>query len=148
MKQTQGFTVVELMIVIVIAGVLLAAGIPGFISMARQNAVTTTSNELLNSVLLARSEAVRQEQDVTLTPSATGWQVVDEDGDDIQNKTVDNRDITIVGANPITYNPRGRTTNNVAETIAIQYEGTNESYLCLSLTGRPYIKSAEEGTCP
>ncbi|MEJ2610515.1 MAG: GspH/FimT family pseudopilin [Candidatus Thiodiazotropha sp.] len=147
MKQIQGFTVVELMITLVIVGILTAAGIPAFLNMIENNTITTTSNGILNGILLARSEAVLNDVDVTFTPSASGWQVTNPTGDVIQSETIDNSNIAIAGPT-IVYTPRGRKANNTAQTISISYKNSLKSRVCLSLTGRPFIVLAEDGTCP
>jgi type IV fimbrial biogenesis protein FimT len=113
--------------------------------MSQRNKVSTTSNELLGAVLLARSEAVRQEESTTITPVSNGWQVTSQ-GVDLIDHVVDNN-ITIDG-DPITYNPRGRASLTTTKSISISYDGAVKSRLCLSLTGRPFIRSVEDGTCP
>jgi type IV fimbrial biogenesis protein FimT len=153
MKGTKGFTVIELMVSVVIASILLAAGIPAFFESIQRNAVTTSSNEILGSLLYARSEAVNREVNVTFTPAVNGWQVdadiEDDDGNvigttNLLNETVGNANITLAGA-AIIYNSRGRSGQDAIE---ISFEGTLQSRICISLTGRPYIKSVTEGVCP
>ncbi|MEJ2427259.1 MAG: GspH/FimT family pseudopilin [Candidatus Thiodiazotropha sp.] len=145
MKRTKGFTVVELMISLAILGVLVAIVVPGFRDLAERNAVTNASNELLNGLLFARSEAIRTEIDTTFTPLANGWQVTS-GVDTIKDQNATHTSITITG-NPVTYNARGRTVPANAETLTIKY-GDVKSYICISLTGRPYTKSADNGVCP
>ncbi|MES9850933.1 MAG: GspH/FimT family pseudopilin [Candidatus Thiodiazotropha sp. L084R] len=148
MKGTSGFTVVELLMTIVIGSILVAIAVPSYTSMVERNAVSTTSNELLSGLLLARSEAIRQEEEtVTLSPSSNGWQVDMELGTNLVNYTADSGNITITG-NDITYNARGRANLASAQSIDISYDGTVKSRICLSLTGRPFIRSAEAGACP
>jgi prepilin-type N-terminal cleavage/methylation domain-containing protein len=147
MKRTKGFTVVELMIALAILGVVVAIVIPGFRNFVERNAVTTTSNELLNGLLFARGEAIRTEIHTTFTPLAHGWQVTDDDDVTIKDQNATHTGITIVG-NPVTYNARGRTVPANAETVTIQYDGEVKGYVCISLTGRPYTKSADNGVCP
>ena len=58
-RQNTGFSLIELMVVIAIVAVLLTLGLPSFQSSLRSNRIATTSTELLASLALARSEAVR-----------------------------------------------------------------------------------------
>ncbi|MES9832150.1 MAG: GspH/FimT family pseudopilin [Candidatus Thiodiazotropha sp. LLP2] len=146
MKGTKGFTLIELLMAVIVAAILVAIAIPAFIDMTEQNAVSTTSNELLGGLLLARSEAVRQEELTTFTPLNDGWQV-DAAGVNLLTHVVDNVNLTIDG-DPITYNARGRAALDNTESIEISYEGTVQSRICLSLTGRPFIRSVENGACP
>jgi type IV fimbrial biogenesis protein FimT len=90
--RVSGFSLVELMITIAILAVLLAIGLPSFQGSLRSNRVTSTTNELMASISLARSEALRNPGGAVLcttTDGATcggnwnnGWMVwVDVNGD-------------------------------------------------------------------
>lgn len=54
-----GFSLIELMVAIAIVAILLAVAFPSFEDSMRRNRLATTTNELLGSVALARSEAIR-----------------------------------------------------------------------------------------
>ena len=151
MRIYKGYTLLELLVTLAVAAVLMTFVVPGFRGMIESNNVATTSNEMLGALLYARSEAVRIEADVTFTPEADGWLVTTEDGVNIIDQTVDNENLTItenITANEVTYNPRGRADIIVGDSIDISFDSTVRSRVCLSLTGRPYIKSAAEGICP
>ena len=82
--RTQGFTLVELLMTVTVLGILTALAVPSFRGMMDRNAVTTTANDLLSSILLARSESIKREQPVIFSGNAsfTTWQVaVDTNGD-------------------------------------------------------------------
>ncbi len=62
MRQRQrGFTLIELMVALVVLGILVTVGIPGFQNIIRDNRATSISNELLGAVQFARSTAVSGE---------------------------------------------------------------------------------------
>lgn len=67
-----GFTLLELMVVIAIAAILLALALPSFTSTLRSNRVATSTNELLATLSLARSEAVRNTRGAGVCTSADG----------------------------------------------------------------------------
>ena len=68
MKATKqsGFTLIELIFVVVIAGLLLAIGIPNFRDFIRNSRNAAESNDLLTGVNVARSEAVKRRAPVTM----------------------------------------------------------------------------------
>lgn len=89
---TSGFTILELMIAISIAGILMAIAIPNFSDMIRNNRLTTYTNELVTSLNIARSEAVKRGGSVTVGKIGgaggaywnNGWQVfVDTNADGV-----------------------------------------------------------------
>jgi len=56
----------ELMVTISIAGILLGVAIPSFTSIISSNRLTTYANELVTALNLARSEAIKRGQPVTI----------------------------------------------------------------------------------
>ena len=71
MKQS-GTTLLELMVVLSIAGILLAIGIPAFNHLAHSIRLTSATNELVSSLHLARSEAIKRNSRTVMCMSATG----------------------------------------------------------------------------
>lgn len=71
MKYT-GFTLIELMITIALVAILLALGAPYFRETITSNKVVTEANNLMASFNLARANAARLNQPVTVCKSADG----------------------------------------------------------------------------
>lgn len=64
-KRTQfGFTIIELMAVVLIASILIMVAIPSFTSFVINNRMTTEANSLVTSLQVARSEAVKRNSSV------------------------------------------------------------------------------------
>lgn len=71
MKQS-GTTLLELMVVLSIAGILLAIGIPAFSHLAHSSRLASATNELVSALHLARSEAIKRNSRTVMCMSATG----------------------------------------------------------------------------
>ncbi len=65
-----GFTLLELMVVLAIAGVLFAVGIPAMGNFLRNSRITGAANDVMVAMHMARSEAVKRRLNVTLCTSA------------------------------------------------------------------------------
>jgi type IV fimbrial biogenesis protein FimT len=95
-----GFTLLELLATITVIAILSAIAVPGFLDFARNNRLTTATNELVSDMLVARNEAVKRNRPVVIcktldataaspvcdanvaNPWTTGWIVfVDSDDD-------------------------------------------------------------------
>lgn len=64
-----GFTLYELLITVTIIGVVLTIGVPNLGDFTRNSRITGTTNDLHGSFFLARSEAARAKQNITICAS-------------------------------------------------------------------------------
>ena len=174
MKKYFGFTILELMVTIAIAGILMAVALPSYQTMVKNNCLTTSANSLVSSLQRARSEAIKRRSDVTMAATGgdwgAGWNVtLDEDrnnnstlddGEDYNgNGSLDNS-VTILTSNlscgaaitgsatSVTYGSDGFLTSGSTETFDVCDDRTAETgrELSISITGRPNMNS--EFTCP
>ena len=79
-RPARGFTLIELMVTVTIVGVMLGIGIPSFRDFIATQAVKSAATEMATAMLLARSEAIKRNSDVTVAPLSgttwtTGWTV-------------------------------------------------------------------------
>ncbi|MEZ5500455.1 MAG: GspH/FimT family pseudopilin [Steroidobacteraceae bacterium] len=112
-RPAQGFTLMELMVVLAIAATVLAIGAPSFGEFRRNNRLTGIANDYLGSLLLARTEAIKQQTNVavcaSLNPASaaatcsaaanfTGWIVFVDTNNDCQRNGAD---VILRGDGPI-----------------------------------------------
>src|SRR5688572_12909073 len=72
MKQvSRGFSLMELMVVLALAGVILAIGAPNFNSFRANSRLTGAANDFLTAVQAARTEAVKRGLPVSICASDT-----------------------------------------------------------------------------
>lgn len=65
-----GFTLIELMVGVAIMAVLLMVGVPSFQSAVASSRLTTSTNDVVSALALARTEAIRRGTRVTVCKSA------------------------------------------------------------------------------
>lgn len=70
MKHVSGFTIIELMITVAVIAVMLTIAVPSFGNLVQNNRMTTNVNDIIATFTLARSEAIKRSQRVTLCPVA------------------------------------------------------------------------------
>jgi type IV fimbrial biogenesis protein FimT len=69
-KVNCGFSLVELMVVIMVAAVLMAIGVPSYRYVTNSNRMSGEVNGLLGDLQFARSEAIKEGVTVTVCPSS------------------------------------------------------------------------------
>ena len=72
-KQQRGFTFLELMITLTVAAILSTLAFPSFVTMTKNNRLTTQANDFILALNLTRSEAVKRGTSATITAKTGGW---------------------------------------------------------------------------
>lgn len=147
-RAQRGFTLPELMIVITVLAVLLAAGLPSMAEFVRNQRVKTASFDLLSTLVYARSEAITRNATVKIEPLAvgswaSGWTVKDAAGTVL--RTLDpTPNVTIAGPANVEYRGSGRLVTAIAPTFELTSTGSNVTARCISidLSGRPTTKAS------
>lgn len=73
MRANHGITLIELLITVTIVSILGTVAVPSLYNLINQNRMTTVTNTLLSSFRLARSEAIKRNQRVTVAASNGDW---------------------------------------------------------------------------
>jgi type IV fimbrial biogenesis protein FimT len=171
-KNNKGISLLEVIVVMVIAGILSAVAIPSFITAIRNNRITAHTNDLTTGLMLARTEAIKRNTPVVMcrsskAPTATtaadcasgsgngGW----ENGwfiyTDTTNPVVLMRRgaytgaVTITGsnnlANRVGYNPQGLTGMGGYGSLTLsdgRAAPQGVRIICVTVTGRPRLAVA------
>jgi type IV fimbrial biogenesis protein FimU len=116
-KGSSGYTIIELMIVVVVLAIFASLAIPSFISMINNTKVQSTSSELASLLQYARATAVTNNTTYTVCLSSTTWTVkkgADCSSEQLRNLTPapDVVIATSTNAVPMVFAPNGTTSNN------------------------------------
>lgn len=72
-KRCAGFTLIELIIVLVLVSIVAAIALPSFSQLIESNRQTAVTNSFLGMVNYARAEAVRRGESVEVTPQGASF---------------------------------------------------------------------------
>ena len=125
-----GFTLIELLVTVSVLAILLAVAIPGFQSFVVRNRLAAVNNDLMTSLNLARSEAIKRGTTVSVCRTndngetcagnwSDGWMVfVNTDGESESPAVKDDDDETLLRVFPplpvgYTMNATNNFTNHV-----------------------------------
>ncbi len=68
----RGFTILELLIAVTVAGIILALALPNYTDVINKRAVTNTAEQVRTFINLGRSQAVKMNEKVTVTMTSGG----------------------------------------------------------------------------
>lgn len=150
-----GFTLVELLVVLVVVAITLSAAVPSFQGMIARNRVATQTNDMLLAINLARSEALRVGRTVSVQAMdasdasdefGAGWCVVVGNPGDCTGTPVRTFDAleggstmnSVEDVGSIQFNSLGALTNtgNAVRNLDLCYPGQEGRRIRISLIGR------------
>ena len=133
MPPVRGFTLLELIIVLIISMLLITIGIPGFQTLMQNNRLTSVASNIQSHLLFARSQSISLVNYITICPlqsnqCSNNWIAgLDIFIDGNQSKTYDSgevllksgesfntNDTLVFPASSITYTPDGQITGSSA----------------------------------
>ena len=157
MVRERGFTTTELMVVVAIVAVLTALAAPNMRGLIQTQRVKTASFDLFAGLVFARSEAIKRNSAVTMTPGASGWGdgwTLTDNGGTMVGKQDPFSQLTFTGPATVTFNGMGRL-NGPASQFQISDTALDQcKWRCvtLDLSGRPVSSvgacGAAVGACP
>ncbi len=147
-----GFTLIELMIVLAIAGILAAITYPSMTTSIANNRVRSHSQDIQGILQFARSEAISRGETVTITP-ASNWQngaSLTIDGVEIKRLPPLSGNSMIASAGSLSFTARGLYNGGA---ITITHENaSNSSTITIGSGGATSVAtavySASEHTAP
>ncbi|MEP0202333.1 MAG: GspH/FimT family pseudopilin [Halioglobus sp.] len=157
-----GFTLVEMMIVLVILAVLLVLAAPTFTQSGLTTRLKSYSNLLVSSVHLARGEAIKRNTDVSLcvsNPAGTacttggweqGWIVQTVDGTVLLHQQALDEAFKLTGSvDSLTLGSTGLSSTPANFKVCRSNPvGAQERVVDVTATGKARISTTELGTCP
>jgi type IV fimbrial biogenesis protein FimT len=141
LRRAAGFTLAEMLIVVAILGILSAIAAPSMADMIRTQRLRTAAFDIFAALTLARSESIKRNVPVTITPTggtdwAQGWTTKDANNNVLQNQAAYNScgTCTMTGPAVVTYASSGRVSSAVAPfTIAASGLSADKNR-CITLT--------------
>lgn len=124
----QGFTLLELMIVVSIIGICLGIGLPSLKSIITDTRLSSSVNDMLTAVQLSRSEAAKKIQYSGIIVTGNAWSVyVGNQSNIIQKYNTASGIILNGSSNSITYRPEGRLNSSATIVLTFTAPGSSAS---------------------
>ena len=144
----KGFTLIEVLVTVAIAGILAALAAPSFVSLIADQRAKAAATDLFTAMSVARSEAIKHNRNVTLQPKsgdwANGWVIADPDGGATNLLDANATGVPLTGGPAsVIYNGGGRLAGtSTAPSFTIGESGMPQRCLSVDLSGRPHIKAS------
>lgn len=160
----RGFTILELMVTTVIVAILFAIAVPTFRNVSLGSRLSSSANDLLASIQLARSEALKRNATITLCASSDGatcagsggweqgWIIRDAAGNVFEREAALDDGYLVAqagGTAAISFLPIGLGATAATFTVCRDDPpGNQERVLTMRPSGSAWVATTETGVCP
>lgn len=143
-----GFTLTEMLVTLTVIAILAGIAAPSFNRIIATQRAKSIASDLVTVLTRTRSEAIKRNMDVTLSPVSDGqwqlgWAVLNPGpagGNLEQHAAIVNA--TVTGPASVVFHPNGRLRGNTTPSFDISAAGSSEHRCVLvDLSGRPYAKT-------
>lgn len=154
-QRGNGFTLVELMIVIAVMGIMTAIAIPSYQTFMAQRRLNGAAREIMSNLMAARMQAISQNNEFRVffpgshsgaLPGDRQYQILDDDnnngeidtGEAVQTKDIQSTyyDVTMASNNNPKFSPKGTATNLATITLS---NSRGSKQVSIAITGRVRI---------
>ena len=139
----------ELLVVLAIVAILAAVAVPSFNTLILDLRIKTMADDIYASLIRTRSEAIKRNTNVTMSPTTagswqSGWIIADPNnaGSNLESHS-GYTGLTATGPTSVTYQSSGRIQGAAVPAFNISAPG-GSTIRCVSvdLSGHPYVKPA------
>lgn len=143
-KGSAGFTLVELMIVVVLLGIFASLAVPSFTAMIERNRLQSQADELKAFLLYARGEAVSRKASITVNVADNVWSVRKSDNSELRRLKY-NPDLANIqaSADTLTFRSNGSTT---AANFTVCHGDDTSTGMYLEVQASGAVKLFRQGT--
>jgi prepilin-type N-terminal cleavage/methylation domain-containing protein len=148
-QRQKGFTLIEMMVVVVLVAILAALALPSFTTMIANQRVTSAAQELLTLLQFARAEGVYKRTQTTVTATGQTWQA--KAGAQVLREATLSDAVSVVpgSAGGVTFDVSGQASAAAGATsYAVTFSASNATRVqCLSVT-RAGLVRLQSQACP
>lgn len=136
-RKPRGFTLIELMVVLTVLAVFAGIALPSFRDLVASQKVKDAASTLQSALLLTRSEALKRNTGIALTPVISnqwnaGWRVTNPADGSVLSSYEAFSAVTISGPSSIIFQPSGRA--SVSGTFKLAQPGGTQIVRCVTIT--------------
>lgn len=145
-NRASGFTLIELLVTLSVAVVLVTMAVPSFYSLVETNRLAVASNDVLSSVLFARSQAITKKLDTSvILVGSDGWPMTVVIGGDVvaSREKPSGANLSVVWSSTpsVDFDPVGRASREAS--LCISSSGGLHKEIRIYLSGQ--VKAYEKG---